>query len=608
MMSAKEAHLKGLECPLIDKCCVKCLPSTTASPKFVDKPGLCPPSALSNNSSCSNSSFSECKHDYHCTGVHKCCSNKCDRFSCQSPINSTLHKINSTGHECGESSKCGENALCRLIEQDGEEPIFRCVCQDGFVSEEPINGCQPKSNQQSGKEPTIMDSVHQCLFNDTNYHIGQRWQTECKDCVCSEALEVECTPVQCDCNQNDKSMLDDTKCCHAINNTCDDANDYTNEKTKADLGNLTTISANANMTTTFEGCQYLNKTIPIGRSFNIGCDSRCFCKAKGEVECRSRCSENPGFNEQYCILVQDPDDECCKISVCDHNNTTKIVTKPEILIEMAEAINSTAIKLKLLHDSTTDPMRGELNYVQMFPNMTEHDPSKLDWNTIKATNISMIPSGENNSLNIILKNLLPKSDYFIFFKVNTLHSNMVIVRTFPPGIDNTYKGCFHGNQILKVGEVFYEGDCEYKCTCQEDGIKECEERCPRYKDLIGYEHCRWEQSTEDPCCSEPVCDEDSHQSSKQCVTEDRKVYQIGDTWLLGNGCHKKKCECHLNREHNIAEIQCHGGCPVIPEAILKPNSDCASPRLIKPQDPCMCSYVVCNDNINRKYSHNINMF
>lgn len=39
---------------------------------------------------------------------------------------------------------------------------------------------------------------------------------------------------------------------------------------------------------------------------------------------------------------------------------------------------------------------------------------------------------------------------------------------------------------------------------------------------------------------------------------------------------------------------------MIPPNAMHPTPDCPFPQLIKPEDECLCPYVVCNNNLNRK--------
>lgn len=566
----KVAKVKNLECVphATDECCVRCIGNDTK--KFIDKPGLCPKIAVSgggggNASSCATTN--DCAHDYHCTGIEKCCRNKCGKLSCLTPLNVTI-PIDQCPFECGPNSRC------KYLE---EESQHRCICLEGFTSIDPMQGCQPN-------KPT---KTHQCDFhNQTTYSIGEHFEHQCEQCVCTEALEVECKPK---CVQFNESELPAN--CQLVP---DSGDPICCKKRICEV-----IPESTRQPAIHNGCYHLNHTYSVNETFHLGCELKCLCKANEQVECVPRCFEDPGYDKDFCFLRPDPDDpECCKISVCNHNNT---FLKPDFLIEMAESLNSTTIKLNVLLNFTHNDNDVRLFYRQILPNETEIDASGNGgalWTnrTLTPEMILATPVGSPpQSKEVILTGLQPETDYSIYFMASGGDvSNTVVVRTFPSGIDHTFKGCFHGGQIIEVGEVF-ESDCEYKCVCREGNIRECVERCPVYIDLIGYENCKWIQSTEDPCCTIPICET----KESQCTTEDGKSFKVGDTWTLGFGCLKKTCTC-VTDEFNMTEIRCKSGCPEIPPSVLKPTAECASPQIFRPKDPCVCPYVVCKNNINRK--------
>ena len=98
-------------------------------------------------------------------------------------------------------------------------------------------------------------------------------------------------------------------------------------------------------------CHHSNQTYKVNETFNIGCELKCLCQMNGQIECQPRCFDDDDhhghYHEMYCHLRPDPDDpECCKISICDYNNST--IDQHKFLVEMAESINSTTIKFRLV--------------------------------------------------------------------------------------------------------------------------------------------------------------------------------------------------------------------------------------------------------------------
>lgn len=559
-----------------DSCCFLCPKETISSinlKKFIDKPGECAP-MLKNSSTCmQKNSPSECTHDYHCTGIKKCCPSACSVLSCQAPANSSLDA------KC--PFNCGPNAKCVYSDEDSSH---KCLCLDGYTSDEPIRGCMLKTNR-----------LHQCAFESKLYDIGQSFEHKCQMCTCSEALEVECKS-KCSPYKNTTEMTHNCKevpepsdpvCCKKI--VCDQS---VHNKTEHHFHHIPYANTSH---LAHEGCEHDGVVFQVNETFNMNCELKCHCTTNRKIACSPRCFADPGFDERFCYYVEDPDDpECCKIAICDHNSTLNQPIPLDVIIEMAEAINSTSLRIRLLNSNYRN---GTIFYSKVTPNETEKENPLLAFTQKNLTNDDFTIVNEK-SVEVILSNLEAETDYLIHYKEENFTSNQVFVRTYPQGINHTFKGCFHGSQIINVGELFYEGDCEYKCICREGGFRECEERCPSYVDLIGYENCQWEPSTEDSCCTVPVCKQADSEPLLHCFS-DSKQFNVGESWTRGMGCLAKKCRCDLAK-NGTAEVVCQGGCPVIPETALEPNVDCRSPKIVQPKDLCICPYVVCDKNINRK--------
>ncbi|UXI16979.1 glycogen phosphorylase [Sarcoptes scabiei] len=651
--SIREAQLKNLKCsfPANEQCCVKCnldddnknnaagdnveddhisMDGSETNhhdrPSFSDKPGICPgphsinkdkkkiddDGRLNSTNSTGNAADSStiecqqssCSHDYHCTGMDKCCENQCGFFHCQSPISRQskhhLHSEESNREYC--PLECDRKTeICKFFQ---EEYKYRCVAR-------------PKP-----ADPNRMK--HFCLFQNQQYSIGQSFESDCQICICSEALEVECHHKCPDRSINETSLQQSTSssssttvkcrfindpndplCCRkeiCINTTLpnSDSVDLFNRSIENEQKNLKVSAA-------FDSCRHLNKNYQINETFNVGCELRCFCRPNSEVECFPRCFEDENhYNPDYCHLRPDPDDpECCKISICDFNTT---VSEQTILIEMAESINSTSIRFKLIFITGFDEdlsiwyresndSKSSLPSSSSRSSLLNKNSDEINWKHRKIIN-QMVRILSNDSKEIVLTDLKPETDYTIYFKIGTKQSNTVIVRTFPEGIDQSFKGCFHGNQILQIGEIFYEGHCEYKCICKEGGIRDCFERCPLYVDMITSKNCHFIPSEEDECCSIPVCEND-FVSENNCVLENGQRYKIGETWTFGSGCEEKICLCSKTNQMNSTEIKCrNSNCPEIPESIMQPTSQCPNPKIIQPEDPCGCPYLICEHNIN----------
>ncbi|OTF77884.1 epidermal cell surface receptor-like protein, partial [Euroglyphus maynei] len=584
-LSVNEAQKTNLKCTFAtndDKCCLQCinsdgdhhLPSSfllereSQSTQFIGKPGICPTNSIihgGDNQTCTN----ECTHDYHCTGISKCCKNHCGLLSCQTPVNlhhpHQQHQNSTTVIAVNDDCplKCDPNAECRYIE---EESAYRCICRDDYTGnkDEKMNGCHHYDLGNNVRK-------HLCHFHNKTYHIGQTFEFDCHICQCSEALEIECKR-KCIDYQSDNIPAN----CHLVEDVYDPI------CCKKQICHHYHYSNDDNHNENIS-CHHSNQTYKVNETFNIGCELKCLCQSNGQIECQPRCFDDNGYHEMYCHLRPDPDDpECCKISICDYNST---ITEHKLLVEMAESINSTAIKFRLLLFNLNNDENITIHYGQFNQNIT----TELDNITYFSEIITnqMITIVTNDSKEIVLTNLKPETDYSVYFESGKFRSNTVVVRTFPNGIDHTFKGCFHGSEIIQVGEIFYDGECEFKCICKEGGIRDCIERCPVFVDLIGLENCQMVPSPDDSCCTIPICDNEKSVSVSDCLFENGKHYRIGDRWNHGEGCMEKTCTCVLNK-YNYTEVKCKNHCPEILPSVLKPSDDCPSPQLIQTNDPCAC--------------------
>lgn len=355
----------------------------------------------------------------------------------------------------------------------------------------------------------------------------------------------------------------------------------------------------------------------------------------------SHCTKLVEFEGNSCRLITDPSDpECCKISDCDiEAEAPRKNNKTSLILDSVEAKNSSAVKIKVVMDSSlmitsgnsnvssssSFPMKqnfAKLPQIDLFLSRIDeelHDldhgeDHKLEW-IKREVDGSTMRQVTAKSFEFEVSSLKPATEYLIKItrRLDNLTSNTVLVRTFPPGIDSSFNGCFHGNKTYDVGQIFFDG-CAYKCTCREGGLRECEERCPVYVDTIGFENCVWKTAPDDPCCTIPVCDQSQSKSSSTTMkpkmittsapmqpfcTFGEEVFTLGQTWEDTNKCIKKSCTCVL-LTNGSTSIQCTGGCAEIPTAALNPTIECPKPSLVVPDDPCLCPYVICHNSRNRK--------
>ncbi|RWS31371.1 epidermal cell surface receptor-like protein [Leptotrombidium deliense] len=475
-------------------------------------------------------------------------------------------------------------------------------------------GCEP----QVTTKKTLL-----CSFKNKTYEPGTEFFDGCESkCVCSEALEIECSarcaftvlkggqlmPHVPNC-----TIIPDPKdsCCKLI--VCDSKTD--NETIAVNNGNSSTDTfvdaVPVDKPILAIGCHHKNKVYSINETFNEGCESICKCKHGSKLECKARCPTFQGNDRKYCQLMPDPDDpECCKIAVCDVREGER-KQNPSIILDSAEPLNSHSANIRIIlpkFENNSNEINLQILHAKVDSEADSMDTEKLDlhWQTESVQNESLKAVG-NNAFEMKLSNLSASTEFFVkvINAADNSSSNTVVVRTFPAGVDHSFNGCFHGNKTFEIGEQFFDG-CEYKCVCREGGLRECEERCPVYIDTVGYENCDWRPAPDDSCCTVPICDKQvpkmpkipEPDSSQVCVGKDEVIHTLDDSWEEGDGCLKRRCKCVLLSNSTVAE-ECSGGCASIPPSALKPTLECHKPELVVPEDSCLCPYVVCNHSVNR---------
>lgn len=620
-------------------------PPGSAEIAFSDKPGHCyePTRIRSETGLC----LEECQHDYHCRGLDKCCPTACGGSVCS--------EANTKSPKRCESLVCGQNTLCLDNHSDLDPP--KCACKPGYRGDpyDLINGCR-RVNSRSNLI---------CDYKNKTYGPREEFFDGCDfKCICSEALEVECNP-RCPFIGSDEpvttvdplcTIIQDPKdpCCKTIAceskpvdvvrvNSSQSANSpiFSNGEPVGD-----TVSVDAPLPVS--GCRYENITYQPGESFVNGCESRCICKEGYHLQCAPRCPVFHGYNQKLCSLIPDPDDpECCKIAVCDTEKVSPNVKKMDpfnLILDSAKATNSTHILLRLIIPNSIHHKSKHvflIRYSKVDSQVTpssSNDPNSRAWSNkeVSEDDLKLLEPG---MFEIDFNGLLPSTEYFVEVKEvkSNSTSNTVFIKTFPEGVDSSFNGCFFNNQIIQVGQEFYDG-CEYKCVCGQGGTRECEDRCPIYIDTIGFEECDWVPSPEDPCCTIPVCSKNKDTNEKDeesiknpidnsnepsmghqpvpsstvrpnpstsslpvetvepfCLGKDNRLHFIGEAWDESGpgGCLKQTCRC-VQLSNGTTTTRCHGGCPPIPPNTTKPSPGCPKPFIITPSDPCLCPYLICD--------------
>ncbi|GFW97730.1 putative epidermal cell surface receptor [Trichonephila clavipes] len=399
----------------------------------------------------------------------------------------------------------------------------------------------------------------------------------------------------------------------------DNANSEANEEKGEDISGRDMRNQTSDVPVPFDGCEYNNVTYDKGVTFEDGCEARCTCEGRGHVSCVPRCTVLSAGGPT-CTEVQDPDDHCCKIMVCSFPGSTEKEQVEGLPIKVLSALaqNGTSVRVRLgLSMSRLPTMVGRDSLEVWYRESSDSDNDLSQWNK-KLISQNELTEVQQGVFEFDINDLVPQTDYYI--KVGRQSqsssdfnmaefSNTVNVKTFPAAVKTVFQGCFHHNQSYSLGEIFYQG-CEHKCICREKGFIECQDRCEIYIDTVGYEGCDWVQSEEDPCCTIPMCNRRkiplmpdgrvpfTGAPENMCVVDHNEIYRVGDIWESGDGCKTKICRCTL-LANGSTSIQCQSECPPLAPNAHIPTARCPHPMLIKPDGPCSCPYVVCNETPRR---------
>ncbi|KAG1681775.1 putative epidermal cell surface receptor [Nymphon striatum] len=558
----------------------------------------------------------ECSIDDGCQNKKgSCCENSCGGMSCfieelEDPCHWTI---------------CGPHSECKV---DGTP---KCNCLPGFKGDphDLTIGCTSESESRSA-------SNKKCSFKEKNYEIGETFFDGCEfKCKCSLSIEVQCErrchyeiddairgDPQCTVNKDPEDS-----CCEIA--VCANKSDVnsTSETSKHDAATTDPTkkpSKTGKLIPIFDGCIFKNKTFKMGETFYDGCSARCECGGFGATSCVPRCPlvHSP---DAHCSLQPDPEDSCCKISLCNVPGEVKPhkIKDLKIILESVTAKNASTVRIMF----TASNVSSITNKTIQIWYVTAADISLDKWEKENPV-IHQMNDKKLNTFYAEILNLLPQTMYY--FRValftegkssnSTAFSNTANIKTFPKYIGSVFNGCFRGNNTYEADEEFYDG-CEYNCKCHAGGRIECQDRCTQYKDTTGYEHCAWQPSPDDNCCIIPVCDNSVSdpsldqaspgflppQDNKQheTVSEEKipdapkgvcnynnKEYPVKAEWEIGAGCLRGVCICIQNKD-GTTKVDCVGGCPHITEHLI-PTPECPYPKIVSSEKPCVCPVVSCN--------------
>ncbi|XP_031784352.1 putative epidermal cell surface receptor isoform X2 [Nasonia vitripennis] len=412
-----------------------------------------------------------------------------------------------------------------------------------------------------------------CVDGNKTYAVGEKIVRGCEEqCTCAEGGKIrECEPVcQSPFFRSDKKISDpycfarnlpENPCC-AIEVCSDSAPEPE------------------------ETCVFGNTTVARGQKVEDGCTKTCICEAGGHLKCQPRCPPNDtasGINQHdRCVVLQDPSDSCCTITLCDvtlGDHEIKAETPTDLAVNLTDVkvLNSTAIKLKL-SSKTPDEVTVEIS------------ENNHVWSQVKPTKDG------------IISNLQPAHSYFVRVVDGSrigpaIHVSLLAEVTKTSVTEKSEKGsCSHRGKTYKIGAEWYD-ECIAYCLCNETAQTECVTiECPTDFGLDVLDpHCLdWETVPPNHVPKAPNCcpHEVRCRNNGSCAYEG-KTY---DNWsrLPSNvtGC-EKECFCEFGN------VTCSAACPpVTPQP--PPTLNCKGQAAMLthlPGDDC-CMHWVCAQTEN----------
>ncbi|XP_075983325.1 stranded at second transmembrane protein isoform X2 [Anticarsia gemmatalis] len=431
------------------------------------------------------------------------------------------------------------------------------------------------------------DEIDTCKENEVIYKVGDRMDRGCEEtCECTSGGTFDCTPRCKHPYIRRGRRLNDPLCFESPVDEC------------CSIIACATGSGDTKVSK-LEVCRYGNETHPIGSKWHIGCEQTCFCDTNSVVTCKPRCNPLPVSDK--CINVQDPNDACCEVQVCDvshdaheepENTTTSTSTTTEVIkgFEDYDSVDSTPSRPLVLSEPIGSVKVLQNNSVQvnlMHMNKSE-DPIHLLLSNNGGKSFSDV---ELKYSNLIL-NLEGGRDYILKTKETGTKFNFTITASDAganevPDEDlrnDTKDGCFHDGHFYAIGDEFHIG-CEQLCECTGPDTRECAALvCPSHVglELVSKGCVRWAPS---PPATPPNCCPRSARclSDGTCHYKGVAVPNWSEVPISLTGC-EQRCFCE-NGELDCQEV-CSSLPPVPPQSLRCPPNHRPAAVNISDEDCC----------------------
>ncbi|XP_013182860.2 putative epidermal cell surface receptor [Amyelois transitella] len=428
------------------------------------------------------------------------------------------------------------------------------------------------SNLQAPFHPMLVgeieDETETCKENDLTYKVGERVDRGCDDtCECVPGGILECFPRCKHPYIRRGRRLNDPLCFESPVDDC--------------CSIIACATGNEGKGTKLEVCRYGNDTHAVGEKWFIGCEQTCSCEANSVVTCKPRC--NPPRPSENCINVQDPNDACCEIQVCDVSHDAH---------EEPENITSTI--------SSTTEMTNDSQEYDLMKNKTEqHEHKSTMRPLVLAEPIGSVKVLQNNTVQVNLIHANDSEDPIhvqlssdggkTFEDVELMYSNLIlnlkggkdyVIKTKETGtkfnftitttdsnqnevpteeLHNITKiGCIQDGQFYDVGEEFHIG-CTELCECTGPDKRECAALvCPSHVglELMSKGCVRWAPS---PPAEPPNCCPRTARclSDGTCHYKGVAIPNWTEVPVSVSGC-EERCFCENG------ELDCQEACTALP--------------------------------------------
>ncbi|PZC76691.1 hypothetical protein B5X24_HaOG204322 [Helicoverpa armigera] len=433
------------------------------------------------------------------------------------------------------------------------------------------------------------EEMDTCKENEITYKIGERMDRGCEEtCECIAGGIFDCSPRCKHPYIRRGRRLNDPLCFESPVDEC--------------CSIIACATDNSQKVVKPEVCRYGNDTHPVGSQWNIGCEQTCICEPNSIVTCKPRCNPLPVSDK--CINVQDPNDACCEVQVCDvshdvheepENTTTSTTSTTEVEVtikgfedyeEQLEHIQTRPLVLAEPIGSVKVLQNNSVQVNLMHLNESE-DPIHLLLSNDGGKSFSDV---ELKYSNLIL-NLEGGKDYILKTKETGTKFNFTITAsdngganegpTHVPEVpsevpnevpnedirDNVSKiGCVHEGQFYEIGDEFHIG-CTELCECVGPDQHECAALvCPSHVglELVSKGCVRWAPS---PPATPPNCCPRSARclSDGTCHYKGVAVPNWSEVPISLTGC-EQRCFCENG------DLDCQDVCsplPAVPPQTLR---------------------------------------